>query len=123
MKKEAILHCRNGRKLEVGFARPFRCEENEFKVIMAEAGAQSNFHFDELSGILFLSGSCPTDVAISDSNLEEVVTIDNTKYLVHAETAGKGSAGFYAVPAGEGISWHYAFFISSGIPFRRRCSQ
>jgi type II secretory ATPase GspE/PulE/Tfp pilus assembly ATPase PilB-like protein len=123
MKKEAILHCRNGRKLEVGFARPFRCEENEFKVIMAEAGAQSNFHFDELSGILFLSGSCPTDVAISDSNLEEVVTIDNTKYLVHAETAGKGSAGFYAVPAGEGISWHYAFFISSGIKMRSQKRQ
>jgi type II secretory ATPase GspE/PulE/Tfp pilus assembly ATPase PilB-like protein len=55
---------------------------------------------------------------LSDDNLEEVVTLDNTKYLVHAEFSEKCSEGFYAVPAGEGISWRYAFFISSGIKMR-----
>jgi type II secretory ATPase GspE/PulE/Tfp pilus assembly ATPase PilB-like protein len=118
MKKDVILHCKNGQKLEVGLARPFHCEENELKVIMAEAGAQLSFHFDELSGILFLNGSCPNNVAASDDNLEDVVTLDNTQYLVHTEAAGKCSEGFYAVPAGEGISWRYAFFISNGIKMR-----
>ena len=118
MKKDVILHCKNGQKLEVGLARPFHCEENELKVIMAEAGAQLSFHFDELSGILFLNGSCPNNVAASDDNLEDVVTLDNTQYLVHTEAAGKWSEGFYAVPAGEGISWRYAFFISNGIKMR-----
>jgi type II secretory ATPase GspE/PulE/Tfp pilus assembly ATPase PilB-like protein len=118
MKKDVILHCKNGQKLEVGLARPVHCEENELKVIMAEAGAQLSFHFDELSGILFLNGSCPNNVAASDDNLEDVVTLDNTQYLVHTEAAGKCSEGFYAVPAGEGISWRYAFFISNGIKMR-----
>ncbi len=118
MKKDVILHCKNGQKLEVSLARPFRCEENELKVIMAEAGAQVIFLFDELSCILFLNGTCPADVAPSDDNLEEVVTLDNTHYFLHAETAGKSSEGFYAIPAGEGISWRYAFFISNGIKMR-----
>jgi hypothetical protein len=83
MKKDVILHCKNGQKLEVSLASSFRCEEKELKVIMAETGAQLNFHFDELSGILFLNGSCPIDVAISDDNLEDVVTLDNTHYFVH----------------------------------------
>ena len=123
MKKDVILHCKNGQKLEVSLVRPFHCEENELKVIMSEAGAQLSFHFDELSGILFLNGSCPTKVATSDDNLEEVVTIDNTHYLVHAETAGKSSEGFYAIPAGEGISWSYAFFISNGVKMRSQKRQ
>ena len=123
MKKDVILHCKNGQKLEVSLARPFRSEENELKVIMAEAGAQIIFLFDELSGILFLNGTCPADVTLSDDNLEEVVTIDNTHYLVHAETAGKSSEGFYAIPAGEGISWSYAFFISNGIKMRSQKRQ
>jgi hypothetical protein len=33
MKKDVILHCKNGQKLEVSLARPFHCEENELKVI------------------------------------------------------------------------------------------
>ena len=123
MKKDVILHCKNGQKLEVSLARPFRCEENELKVIMSEAGAQIIFLFDELSGILFLNGTCPTDVALSDGNLEEVVTIDNTHYLVHAETAGKSSEGFYAIPAGKEISWSYAFFISNGVKMRSQKRQ
>jgi type II secretory ATPase GspE/PulE/Tfp pilus assembly ATPase PilB-like protein len=121
MKKDAILHCKNGQKLEVNLTRPFRCEEKELKVIIS--GALLNFHFDELSGILFLNGSCPVDVVGSDHNLEEVVTIDNTPYLVHAETAGRNSEGFYAVPAGEGILWRYAFFISNGIKIRSQKRQ
>ena len=123
MKKDIMLHCRNGKKLEVGLARPFRCEENELKVIMPEAGAQVTFLFDELSGILFLNGACPVDVTLSDDNLEELVTIDNTQYLVHAETAGKKSEGFYAVPAGGDILWSYAFFISNGIKMRAQKRQ
>src|SRR5664280_21796 len=123
MKKDVILHCKNGQKLEVSLARPFRCEENELKVIMSEAGAQIIFLFDKLSGILFLNGTCPTDVTLSDDNLEEVVTIDNTHYLVHAETAGKSSEGFYAIPAGKEISWSYAFFISNGVKMRSQKRQ
>ena len=88
MKKDIILHCRNGQKIEVSLARPFRSKENELKVIMAEAGAQIIFLFDELSCILFLQGTCPADVTLSDANLEDVVTLDNTHYLVHAEFSG-----------------------------------
>ena len=120
MKKDVILHFKDGQKLEVSLARPFRCEENELKVIMDEAGTQVIFLLDELSAIIFLNGACPTDVATSDDNLEDVVTLDNTQYLIHAEIAGKCSEGFYAVPAGEGISWRYAFFISNGIKMRSR---
>ena len=120
MKKDVILHFKDGQKLEVSLARPFRCEENELKVIMDEAGTQVIFLLDELSAIIFLNGICPTDVATSDDNLEDVVTLDNTQYLIHAEIAGKCSEGFYAVPAGEGISWRYAFFISNGIKMRSR---
>ena len=120
MKKDVILHFKDGQKLEVSLARPFRCEENELKVIMDEAGTQVIFLLDELSAIIFLNGICPIDVATSDDNLEDVVTLDNTQYLIHAEIAGKCSEGFYAVPAGEGISWRYAFFISNGIKMRSR---
>jgi len=123
MKKDVILLCKNGKKLEVSLALPFRCEENGLKVIMAEAGAQLNYSFDELSGIFFLDGTCPTDVAPSDDNLEEVVTLDNTQYLVHTETKGKYSEGFYAIPAGKGISWRYAFFISNGVKMRSQKRQ
>jgi type II secretory ATPase GspE/PulE/Tfp pilus assembly ATPase PilB-like protein len=123
MKKDIILHCRNSQKLEVGLARPFRSKENELKVIMGEAEAQITFLFDELSGILFLNGACPADVTLSDNNLEELVTIDNTNYLVHAETAGNSSEGFYAIPAGEGILWSYAFFISKGLKMRSQKRQ
>jgi len=31
--------------------------------------------------------------------------------------------GFYAVPAGEGILWHYAFFIYNGIKMRAQKRQ
>jgi type II secretory ATPase GspE/PulE/Tfp pilus assembly ATPase PilB-like protein len=123
MKKDVILHCKTGQKLEAGLARPFHCEENELKVIMTEAGAQLSFHFDELSCILFLNGSCPADVVPSDDNMEEIITLDNTQYLVYAEAAGKRSEGFYAVPAGEGILWRYAFFIPSGIKMRSQKRQ
>jgi type II secretory ATPase GspE/PulE/Tfp pilus assembly ATPase PilB-like protein len=123
MKKDVILHCKNGQKLEVSLARPFRSKENELKVIMAEAGAQVIFLFDELSCILFLQGTCPADVTLSDDNLEEVVTLDNSHYFVHVETAGKSSEGFYAIPAGEGILWRYAFFISNGVKMRSQKRQ
>jgi type II secretory ATPase GspE/PulE/Tfp pilus assembly ATPase PilB-like protein len=123
MKKDIILHCRNGQKLEVNLTRPFRREENELKVLMPEAGVQIPFLFDELSGILFLNGPCPADVTLSDDNLEEVVTIDNTPYLVHAETAGENSEGFYAIPAGKDILWSYAFFISKGLKMRAQKRQ
>ena len=46
MKKDVILHFKDGQKLEVSLARPFRCEENELKVIMDEAGTQVIFLLD-----------------------------------------------------------------------------
>ena len=46
-----------------------------------------------------------------------MITLDNTNYLVYAEVKGNSSNGFYAVPAAQ-ITWHYAFFISSGIKMR-----
>ncbi len=117
MKKDVILHCRNGQKLEVNLARPFRCEEKELKVIMAEAGAQLNFHFDELSSIFFLKGFCPVNVVPSDDNLEEVVTIDNTHYLIHTETAGKNSEGFYkdAIKRNIGVEQLRSLAIEEGM--------
>jgi len=123
MKNDVILHFKDGQKLEVRLARPFRSEENELKIIMADAEAQSIFLVDELSAILFLDGSCPINVVRSDHNLEEVVTFDNTTYMVHAETERSSFNGFYAVPAGEDISWRYAFFISHGIKMRSQKRQ
>jgi len=63
MKKDIILHFKDGHKQEVSLAHPFFCEENELKVIMDESGKQLIFHLGELSGILFLNGTCPVDVA------------------------------------------------------------
>ena len=118
MKKDVLLHFKDGQKLEAGMSRPFRIEENELKVFVAETNVQSIFLFNELSAILFLDGSCPVSIVPSDHNLEEVITLDNTNYQVYAEIKGNSSHGFYAVPAGRDISWHYAFFISSGIKMR-----
>jgi type II secretory ATPase GspE/PulE/Tfp pilus assembly ATPase PilB-like protein len=117
MNKEVILHFKDGQKLDVSLARPFHSEEKELNIITAEAGEQYIF-LDELSAILFLDGSCPVNVEPSDHNLEDVVTLDNTNYLVHAETEKKFSNGFYAVTAEEDVSWRYAFFISNGIKMR-----
>ena len=47
MKNDVILHFKDGQKLEVRLARPFRSEENELKIIMADAEAQSIFLVDE----------------------------------------------------------------------------
>ena len=117
MNKEVILHFKDGQKLDASLARPFHSEEKELNIITAEAGEQYIF-LDELSAILFLDGSCPVNVEPSDHNLEDVVTLDNTNYLVHAETEKKFSNGFYAVTAEEDVSWRYAFFISNGIKMR-----
>lgn len=117
MNKDVSLHFKDGRKLEAGLARSFSGDENEFKVITAEAEEKSIF-LDELSAILFLNGSCPAKIEQTDHNLEDVVTFDNTNYLVYAETSGKFSNGFYAIPAAESASWHYAFFIFNGIKMR-----
>ncbi len=117
MNKNVILHFKDGQKLEFCLAHPFRSEENKLAVMTAEAEEQSIF-LDELSAILFLDGSCPVPMEQSDQNLEDVVTLDNTKYIVYAEIDGKFPNGFYAVPAGEGEFWRYAFFISNGIKMR-----
>ena len=118
MKKDIFLHFKDGQKLEAGITRPFSSEGNELKVAMADNDAPHTFLFDELSAIFFLDGPCPASIAPSDHNLEEVITLDNTKYQVHAEIKGNSSHGFYAVPAGKGTSWRCAFFISSGIKMR-----
>ncbi|MGA3280690.1 MAG: ATPase, T2SS/T4P/T4SS family [Smithella sp.] len=118
MKKNIFLHFKDGRRLEAGLTRSFSSKENELKVAMADNEAPHTFLFDELSAVFFLDGPCPANIAPSDHNLEEVLTLDNTKYLVHAEIKGNSPNGFYAVPAAEGTPWRYAFFISSGIKMR-----
>jgi len=117
MNKDVSLHFKDGRKIEVGLVRSFSGNESELKVITADAEEKSIF-LDELSAILFLKGSCPVEIDQTDHNLEDVVTFDNTSYLVYAETSKKFPKGFYAVPAAEGVSWYYAFFISNGIKMR-----
>jgi len=57
-------------------------------------------------------------VAASDDNLEDVVTLDNTQYLVHTEAAGKCSEGFYAVPAGKA----YHGVMPSSYPTALKCA-
>jgi len=117
MKNDAILHFKNGQKVEVDLVGPFLGNENELKVMTAEAEEQYIF-LDELSAVFFLEGSCPANMERIDHNLEDVITFDNSSYLVYAETAGKSSKGFYAVPAAENASWRFAFFISGGIKMR-----
>ena len=118
MKKNIFLHFKDGRRLEVGLTPPFNSKGNELKVAMADNEAPHTVLFDELSAIFFLDGPCPASIAPSDHNLEEVLTLDNTKYLVHAEIKGNSTNGFYAVPAAKGTPWCCAFFISSGIKMR-----
>jgi len=119
MTGDIILHFRDGLKLETNLARPFFVNENELKIITAEEDEQTVF-FDELSAVLFLYGSCPVGVENSDHNLEDVVTLDNTSYLVHAETDGKFSNGFYALPGEDSAPWRFAFFIFDGIKMRNQ---
>ncbi|MGA9108978.1 MAG: GspE/PulE family protein [Smithella sp.] len=118
MKKNIFLHCKDGQRLEGGLTRPFSSNQNELKVAMADNEAPHTFLFDELSAIFFLDGPCPANIAPSDHNLEEVLTLDSTKYLVHAEVTGNSPNGFYAVPAAQSSPWRCAFFISSGIKMR-----
>jgi type II secretory ATPase GspE/PulE/Tfp pilus assembly ATPase PilB-like protein len=118
MKKNIFLHFKDGRRLEAGLTHPFSSNQNELKVAMADNQAPQTFLVDELSAIFFLDGPCPANIAPSDHNLEEVLTLDNTKYLVHAEIKGNSTNGFYAVPAAKGTPWCCAFFISSGIKMR-----
>jgi type II secretory ATPase GspE/PulE/Tfp pilus assembly ATPase PilB-like protein len=118
MKKNIFLHFKDGQRREAGLTRPFSSNQNELKVATADNEAPSTFLFDELSAVFFLDGPCPANIAPSDHNLEEVLTLDNTKYLVHAEIKGNSPNGFYAVPAEQGTPWRYAFFISSGIKIR-----
>ncbi|HUN53917.1 MAG TPA: ATPase, T2SS/T4P/T4SS family [Smithella sp.] len=118
MKKNIFLHFKDGRRFEAGLAHPFSGKENELKVQTAENQAPHTFPLDELSAIFFLEGACPANIAPSDHNLEEVLTLDNTSYHVHAEVKGNSANGFYAVPAAKGAPWRFAFFISSGIKMR-----
>jgi type II secretory ATPase GspE/PulE/Tfp pilus assembly ATPase PilB-like protein len=118
MKKNIFLHFKDGRRLEAGLTHPFSGNQNELKVAIADNEAPHTFLFDELSAIFFLDGPCPANIAKSDHNKEEVLMLDNTKYLVHAEIKGNHSNGFYAVPAVQSSQWSYAFFISSGIKMR-----